>query len=100
MVYINKKIFDMCDERGWSLYELADKTGVPYSTLSSSVNRDTPPKIDTLEKVCEAFGLSLSQFFLDDEKTEILNQKEKELVASFRNLSEEKQKALLELIKN
>ena len=100
MVYINKKILDMCEERGWSLYELAEKTGVPYSTLNSSVNRNAPPKIETLERVCETFGISRSQFFMEDEEVEVLSKKEKELIVLFRNLSLERQNALVELIKN
>ena len=98
MTPINKKISDMCDARGWSLYQLAEKTGIPYSSLNSSINRDSPPKIDTLEKICATFGVSLAQFFLDDEQIEILNAKEKELIANFRKLSENKQSALLELL--
>ena len=98
MTYINKKISDMCDERGWSLYTLSEKTGIPYSSLNSSINRDSPPKIDALEKICASFGISLAQFFLEDEQVEILNAKEKELITLFRKLSEEKQSALLELL--
>lgn len=98
MVYINKKIFDMCEERNWTLYTLSEKTDIPYSTLNSAINRDAPPKIDTLERICEAFGISLAQFFIDDEEIEVLNKKEKELVALFRKLPEEKQKALIELL--
>ena len=98
MTYINKKISDMCDERGWSLYTLSEKTAIPYSSLNSSINRDSPPKIDALEKICASFGISLAQFFLEDEQVEILNAKEKELITLFRKLSEEKQSALLELL--
>ena len=98
MTYINKKISDLCDDRGWSLYTLSEKTGIPYSSLNSSINRNSPPKIDALEKICTAFGISLAQFFLNDEQIEILGEKEKELIARFRRLSEEKQAALLELL--
>jgi transcriptional regulator with XRE-family HTH domain len=56
-------------------------------------------KIETLQALCEAFGITLSQFFLEDEQTEILSQKEKELISSFRALSPEKQQALLNFIK-
>lgn len=100
MVYINKKIIDMCEARGWTLYTLADKADVPYSSLNSSINRDTPPKIDTLERVCDAFGITLAQFFIEDEQLEILSIKEKELITLFRKISEEKQKALLALLNN
>ena len=98
MAYINKKISQLCDERKWTLYTLSDKTDIPYSTLNSSINRDAPPKFDTLQRICEAFGISLAQFFMEDEQIEILNKEEKELITLFRKLPEKKQQALISLI--
>lgn len=98
MVYINKRILTMLENRGWSLYELAENADIPYSSINSSINRDAPPKIDTLERICEAFGISLAQFFIEDEEVEILNKKEKELIALFRKMPENKQTALIELL--
>ena len=100
MIYINKRILDICEARGWTLYQLSEKSDIPYSSLNSSINRDAAPKLDTLERICKAFGISLSQFFMENEEYEILTIKEKELVALFRSLSEEKQTALLNLIKS
>ena len=62
------------------------------------INRGNAPKIDTLKAICDAFGITLSQFFLEDEELEVLSADEKELVASFRRLPSEKQEALLKLI--
>lgn len=95
---INKKIEKLRFQRGWSMYELAQEAGITQSTLTSMMQRGTPPKIDTLTSICEAFGITLSQFFLEDEEMEILSQDEKLLVDRFRNLSEKKQKALLEFL--
>lgn len=95
---VNKKIETLRWQRGWSMYELAQEMGVTQSTLTSIMRRGNPPKIDTLERICEAFGISLAQFFIDDEEIEVLNKKEKELIALFRKLPEEKQKALIELL--
>lgn len=95
---INKKIMDMCNSRNWSTYDLAREAVLTHSTLSSMIQRGTPPKIDTLQSICEAFGITLAQFFLEDEHIEILSQKEKELISSFRKLSDKKKQALLDLI--
>ena len=94
----NKRIVDMCEERGWSTYTLAQKADITHSTLNSSINRDTPPKIDTLQRICEAFGITLAQFFMEDEKLEILSGDEKEIVELYRKLPEHKKRALLSLI--
>ena len=95
---INKKIIDLCNERGWSIYELSLQSGITQSTLNSMLHRGNPPKIENLQCICEAFGITLAQFFITDEQTEILTKKEKELISSFRKLSEKKQQALLNFI--
>jgi len=95
---INKKIIDLCNERGWSIYELSLQTGITQSSLSSMLKRGNPPKIENLNSICEAFGITLSQFFLDSEKFEALSSKELHLISSFRKLSEDKQNALITLI--
>ena len=86
-------------QRGWSMYELAQEAGITQSTLTSMMKRGNPPKIDTLECICEAFGITLAQFFMDDEELEILSKSEKELVSHFRKLSDVKQQALIDLLK-
>ena len=95
---INKKIIDLCNERGWSIYELSLQTGITQSSLSSMLKRGNPPKIENLNTICEAFGITLSQFFLDGEQIEALSPKEMRLVSSFRKLSDDKQNALITLI--
>ena len=95
---INKRIENLRFQRGWSMYELAQEAGITQSTLTSMMKRGTPPKIDTLESICEAFGITLSQFFMEDEQLECLDSNEKKLVALFRKLPEKKQQALIELI--
>ena len=96
---VNKKIETLRWQRGWSMYELAQEMGVTQSTLTSIMKRGNPPKIDTLERICEAFGISLAQFFIEDgEEFEVLNEKEKALVSLFRKLPEEKQAALVKLL--
>ena len=95
---INQKILFLSQEREWSTYELAQRADITHSTLNSSINRDTPPKIDTLERICDAFGITLAQFFLEDEQMEILSAEEKELIARFRRMPPEKQRALLDFL--
>ena len=98
MIYINKRILDMCEARNWSTYQLAIKADITHSTLNSCINRDAAPKIETLQRICDAFGITLAQFFIDDESIEILNSDEKRLVALFRNLPTSKQQAILNLL--
>ena len=81
------------------MYELAQEAGITQSTLSSMIKRGNPPKMDTLGFICEAFGITLAQFFTEDEEIELLSKEEKRLIFLFRRLPQEKQKALLDLLK-
>lgn len=85
-------------QRGWSDYKLALESGVAQSTLATMKQRKTPPKVDALQSICEAFGITLAQFFLDDEQVEILSEQERKLVENFRKLSTKKQQALISLL--
>ena len=96
---IIKRIDDLRKERNWSVNFLAMEAGLTQSTLSSMLMRNTPPKLDTLQSLCDAFGITLAQFFLEDESVEIVSEQEKKLLAEFRKLPTQKQSALLSLIK-
>ena len=80
------KIEKLKSERGWTDYELAQQSMVTQSTIASMKSRNSPPKVDTLQAICNAFGITLAQFFMEDEQTEILSKSEKELISSFRKL--------------
>lgn len=94
---ILEKIRKLQGERDWTDYKLAQKAEIPYGTLASMFQRKNEPKLDTLQCICNAFGLTLSQFFLEDEKTEILSKSETEMLEVFRKLSKNQQEALIAL---
>ena len=99
MIPINKKILSLCDQREWSTYELAMRANISHSTLNSCINRDTAPKIDTLQRICDAFEITLAQFFEENEQLELLTADEKELISLFRLLPQEKRSYLLNFLK-
>lgn len=88
------KIEKLRIERGWTKYRLAEESMLTYSTLSAMYLRNTPPKLDILEMICNAFGISLAQFFADGGVAEILSPDEKELLRKYRRLSTEQKQAV------
>ena len=55
------------EERGWSEYQLAEKSGLPQSTISSWYRKKMMPSLSSLEKICSAFGITMSQLFAENE---------------------------------
>ena len=85
----------MQGERNWTDYKLAQEANISNATLASIFQRKNPPKVDTLQNICNAFGVTLAQFFLEDEKIEVLSDAEKEMLSVFRKLSPKQQQALI-----
>ena len=94
-----ERIEELRNARGWSVNRLADKAGIPQSTLSSALSRDSLT-VETLERICEGLGISISAFFMTDEQKEAVSAQEKILLDEFRKLSPEKKKALIALLVN
>lgn len=94
------KITQLRLERGWSEYQLAEKSGLTQSTISSWYRKNMLPTIPSLTRVCEAFGLTLSQFFLDegDHAIEITDQ-QRHLLDYAAKLTSEQYSALLDFLK-
>ena len=61
-----KKIDDLMKEHNWSDYKLSVESGLSTSTIANIHRRNTIPSIPTLEAICSAFGITLSQFFQED----------------------------------
>ena len=94
------RIKQLLNERNWSVYRLAKMSGVSQSTLSNMFTRNNDPTINTLEDICKGFGITLSQFFSDDnEEMVLLTKEQKELLEKWATLTEEQKSALLKLLK-
>lgn len=53
------------EERGWTEYQLAEKADLPQSTISSWYRKGMMPTVPSLQKICVAFGITLSQLFAE-----------------------------------
>ena len=96
-----KKIDDLRKQKGWSMYKLSMEAGLTVSTITNMFARKTLPSITTLSAICDAFGLTLSQFFADEKNSSvILSEKEIQLLQNYRALSLSNKNAVLELCKN
>ena len=92
---ILEKIRKLQYERDWTDYDLAKNAEISVATVNSLFRRKSPPKLETLQCICRAFHMTLSQFFLEDEAMDLLSEPEKEMLAAFRKLSPKQQQALI-----
>ena len=83
---ILQRINDLRIQRGWSIYKLAEESGITQSTLANMFARKTMPSISTLKMLCDAFGISLSEFFEYDNKQ--LSQEDFLTISHYKKLSQ------------
>lgn len=93
------RIEELRNKRGWSIYKLATEAGLTQSTLTNMYARGTYPSIPTLTAICEAFGITLSQFFSSGKNETVLSDDETEIIEAYRTLSVRNKKAIKTLIK-
>lgn len=93
-----KTILKYRESRGWSEYQLAEHSGLPQSTISSWYRKSASPSIGSLEKICAAFGITLSQLFAEGDTPVSLTESQKRLLECWAGLSEEQQEVVFALI--
>ena len=68
---VHKRLRQLLNERGWTEYRLSKKCGLSESTLANIFRRNTMPSITTLEAICNGLGITLAQFFAEDDTVEL-----------------------------
>lgn len=95
---ILKRIKNLCEERGWTKYRLSKESGIATSSISNMFSRNTQPSLDTVERLCMGFGISISDFFNTPTTPRpdayILNDRESIIIDTFRDLPNPKKDLL------
>lgn len=85
-----EKLQKLKDENNWSNYRIAKSCGLSEGTINNLFKRNNSPSLVTIEAVCNAFGLSLSQFFLEEsEEFVVLTEQQKDFFNRWTSLTKE-----------
>lgn len=90
-----RHIEELCQERSWSHYRLAKESDIPYSTINNMVRRTNIPTVPTLQKMCDAFGITLADFFSEEQEKTELTKWQTELLDICEGLSRDDRRLLL-----
>lgn len=94
-----ERIQELCGERGWSWYHLSKASGIPYSTLSTMMNKKNMPSLPTLQKLCAGFGISVAEFFDPGRGKGSLTEEQTQCLSLFTSLPPEDRKLALAYLK-
>jgi len=76
---------------------MAKEADIPWSTVRNMFKRDTEPSISTLECLCNALGITMSQFF-EEENALGLTQEQQRLLSGWNRLDAEDKKIINALV--
>ncbi|MBQ8590896.1 MAG: helix-turn-helix transcriptional regulator [Firmicutes bacterium] len=99
---IKATVYSLLRDRGWSANRLATESNLPQSTINSMLhgNKEYYPSVPTLSKICDALGITVSDFLRmveDDERPE-LTPEEYRIIRAVQKLSWEERKHLLDFL--
>ena len=96
---VNARIKQLCEERNITYYELAKRSDIPYSTLSTMLHKSNQPSLITLRKICDGLGITLSHFFNVENESVSLTNAQNECLSLFNLLSVEEQQLSIAYMK-
>ena len=95
---IVKRIDELMAVRGWSKYRLAKATDISQATISNIFKRNNSPTLPTLQILCDAFGITLVEFFSVEGHQAELTLEQQRLLTVWAAMSEQQRTSLLILL--
>ncbi len=96
---ILKRIMQLREERGWTEYRLSTESGIPQSTISTWFRKGVQPSVQSLQAICDACGVTLSQFFAEHPAEAVmLSDEQRRLLSGYACLNPGQREALLRFL--
>lgn len=95
---ILQRLAELQAQYGWSDYRIAKEAGLSPNTVSNIYRRNNIPSMTTLEALCKAFGITMAQFFADNDMIEVTPEI-KELVDKWSALTAEQKAVIWQILK-
>ena len=96
---ISERLKKVRKSKNISVYKLAQLSGVSETHIRDLERGTRNPSFDTLSRLAEPLGISLSELFNESDDTAFLTKTEKELLECYRMLSKERADSLLIFLK-
>ena len=69
------------------------------TALANIMNKKSIPTVPTLERICDAFGISIAQFFAGDGMRPDLTDEQEELLEIWDDLSADERRILMNFVR-
>ena len=98
--YIPLRIAELCRKRGYTKYRLAQLTGITQTALGNILNQKSMPTMANLERICDAFEVTIAQFFSEDGSRLDLTDEQKEILEIWDGLDEKEREIFMTFIRS
>lgn len=98
--YIPLRLSELCKKHGYTKYRLSQLTGMSQTALAKIFSGNSVPTIQTLEKICDAFGISLAQFFTTEGPMPDLTKEQKKILEIWDSLEPREKEILFSFIQS
>lgn len=97
MINIVDRVNELLAQKGWTGYELSKQTGISTNAIYDWSKTGATPSLANIVKICEAFGITLSQFFCRSEAYS-LTEDENRILQEWFALSDIEKEAIMHMI--
>ena len=84
---ILERINKLNNQRNWSDYQLSKHSGISASVISDWYRKNQTPTLKTIEKLCEAYGITFAQFFCEGKEPPDLTEDQFRMLQEWSTLS-------------
>lgn len=98
--YVAARVKELCAKHKVSQYRLAQRTGMSQTALGNIMKMKSVPTVPTLERICDAFGITLAQFFAGEGARPDLTPAESEILQTWDGLGEAERRILLQFVRS
>ncbi len=96
---VGKRLQEIRQKKHISVYRISQDTGVSTSHINSIERGEKNPSVETLCRLIEPLGITMSEFFNEDLGISYLNEDEREVLEYYRTMPHDSAEALLQLIR-
>ena len=87
-----ERIDFLCQQHNISKYRLSQITGISQSAFSKMARQQSSLSLETIQRICDALGISMAQFFSESREYPDLTAQQTQLLSSW-NLLDAKKRA-------
>jgi transcriptional regulator with XRE-family HTH domain len=91
-------IAELCKKSGISKYRLSQLSGISQFSLGRIIATESLPSLITLEKICAALDVTLSQFFCEEDMKDMA-ETQTEVLEIWKDLSADEQEVVLAMLR-